>query len=770
MKIIKYLTISFLCCVANLAAYNISGIVSNQSNGQSIEYVSVIVKETQQGSYTNNKGYFVITNVSSGAYTLVVSHVAFKVKEIPLTVGNKNEYLKIELVTQSIVLEDIKVRSKGEIPEVNTREIVVSQIPISTEQLLDVVQVAEPDIFRAIMTLPGVVPIADFSAGLYVRGGSPDQNQSLLDDTDVYNPSHFGGLFSTFNTDAVDNVNLIKGGFPAKYGGRLSSVLDVRNRDGNRKEHQGVARLSLISLSGTLEGPWKIGSESGSYMGSFRRSYLDLMRKMNDIIPDYHFYDGHAKLNWDIGNLDKLTVSTYFGYDKLDMDMDFGFNVLLGWGNNTFSSQWMHIFSPQLFSNFVLSYSNFRSIMEQKSGDDMYRRKNSLDDITFKGMLSYQPTNEHLLEFGIETKHNGVSFINEAEMDIEDDNLPKVVSASLTSDLYVQDSWKIDDNWTFQPGVRFTNYSTLDINLKSAENADYWQWSPRASLRRKLSLNSNVYASYGRYYQFLNLISPGISTPLDIWVPIDGTIPPAVADHYILGYKHEIMQGLGIDLEVYYKNMKNLVEYNRDIDEEFSNETTKLSDLFHLGKGDAKGLDFLVRTDKWGWQGFLGYAYGITRRKMEGMNQNPLTGVAEYYYPKYDRSHQFNAVQTFNMTEQFGWSWGGSELKLGLTYSYSTGQPERKPEKVYFGADHLTFLYSYSDAVRLPPYSRLDMSFKMLWQNEHYSIEPYLQAINVTDRKNVYSRSYYIDENFALQHEDFTQFPLIPFLGVNIYW
>ena len=763
-----------------ISSATISGIVSNQNNGQPIEHVNLIIHETNQGTYSNHRGYFVISNITPGEYTLQITHISFAPAERRIIIENEasNVTLTIELSTQAIALDEVRVAGTGVREEVNTREIFVSRVNRTTAQLLDVVQMVEPDIFRSLLTLPGVTPIADFSSGMYIRGGSPDQNQILLDEIDVYNPSHFGGLFSTFNTDAVDNVELLKGGFPAKYGGRLSSVLSVRNRDGNRKHHEGVARLSLISTSATLEGPWNLSNQSGSYMGSFRRSYLELMQQAISIIPDYYFYDGHVKANWDLRMQDRIMLSTYFGKDKLDMEMP-GADLLVEWGNTTFSSQWIHIFNPQFFSHFVLATSNFTSLMEQSSSNLTLRRFNAIDDITLKGIMSYQPNNDHLLEFGFDTKFLEIDFTTSANADVDENRLPNIVISSVVSDIYLQDSWRINSFWTFQPGVRVSNYQTLDINVEHGQHANYWRFSPRASIRRILTVDSNIFASYGRYYQFLNSIGMEISTPLDVWMPLDGTIKPGQADHYIVGYKHELMEGLGFDVEVYYKDMKNLIDYNWDVEYEYDNTSFNMEDVVYTGVGNSKGADFLLRTSKWGWEGFVGYTFSITQRKMNGSNINPITLEPEYFYTPYDRTHQINIVQNFNMTEQLGWTIKGSELSLGVTYAYATGQPRSVPEMVYYNGERFRFLYSYSDSIRLPAYSRLDLSFKMLWHKQRYSIEPYLQIINVTNRENVFSRNYYIEEGkypigevpiLYLKYEDFNQFPFIPFVGINVKW
>jgi hypothetical protein len=496
------------------------------------------------------------------------------------------------------------------------------------------------------------------------------------------------------------------------------------------------------------------------------------MQMAIDIIPDYYFYDGHAKLNWDLGQNDRLSVSTYFGYDQLDIDL--GTKMFIGWGNKTASAQWMHIFNPRLFSHFILANSSFNSEMEQKSGLYNLKRNNRIEDTTLKAIMSYTPNNSHLLEFGFETKFNEVDFVNTSGFDIPKERIPDVQVKAITNDLYIQDAWKISPFWTFQPGVRASSYNTLKNNLLSSPAANFLRVSPRASLRRVLTVDSNIYVNYGRYYQFLAQISPGLSTPLDVWIPIDGSVSPSKADHYILGYKHELMEGIGFDIELYYKDMKGIVDYNWDTEKEWNNNTVKLGDVLNSGNGDAKGIDVLLRTDVSGLSGFLGYSYGTTRKKLENTNINPQTGNTEYFYPKYDRNHQINLVQNLNITEKMGWQLWGGDVNFGMTYAYATGQPTAVPEQIYYIGDSIGFLYSYQDAQRLPAYSRLDLSLKLQYFKRSYSIEPYLQVINVTNRSNVFSRSYYVeiedDGALTLKHSDVTQFPLIPFIGVNIIW
>lgn len=761
----------------SLDAATVSGFVTHADSGEPLQYVNVRIIETKVGIQTNKKGYYVLNITQPGTYTLQATLISFETWSTKINVTDASENLSfdIPMIKSGIELSKVVVTGKAyDMQGDDTPQIKVSLIRQSTEDIQNVVSVAEADVFRAVLTLPGVTPISDFSAGLYVRGGSPDQNLILLDDIDVYNPNHFGGVFSTFNSDAVGSVELIKGGYPAQYGGRLSSVLDVTNRQGNRNYHQGVARLSAISSSATLEGPWKMGDQSGSYMASFRRTYLELIKAIYDELPDYYFYDGHAKLNWDVDNSNKLSASTYFGKDYLNFD--FGAKLKLDWGNKTLTTQWVHLFSPVLFSHFILAGSEFRSNFSQISqdSDNRFDRKNGINDITAKGILSWKPNNQHQVDFGYEVKHNQTWLKMETNYQYDMNALPDVDVSSLTTSAYVQDVWDVNELWTIQPGLRYSWYKTMDINLSSIPSASYMNLEPRFSLRRKLDIAESVFINYGRYYQYITLMSVGMSSPFDMWFPLDGSLKPGRSDHYTFGYKNDLSQYFGFDFELYYKDYRDILEYNIATGFDWDNENGKLSDTFHVGKGYTYGADFLLRTDWMGWQGFIGYTLSKTRRKMQGMNINPETGESILFYPKYDKTHQINLVETLNLTQLTGRQVFGADFKIGVNFTYTTGQPNQKPERVFFDGEDFQLIYSYSDRERLPHYMRLDLSTKYEYHKSWGTIEPYFEAVNILNRKNVGSREYYIvpDEDgvLKLSNNDSTQFPFLPFVGVNVRW
>ena len=769
----------YLCLlvVTTLPAAIVNGFVTEEATGEPLAYVAVSVRGSNLGVYTNKKGYFTLNSVPAGNIEIAAQQLGYRtnLQTIFLATEDAQIELNFELTKAAVRIEGLVVEEEQEEFQVNSRDVKVANVYQTTEQLKEVISIGEADVFRSVMALPGVAPISDFSSGLYVRGGSPDQNLILLDGIDVYNPSHFGGIFSTFNTDAVKNVELLKGGFPAKFGGRLSSVLDVDNKDGNRKKFSGVGRLSLIASSLTLETPWKVAGQKGSFMISFRRTYLDLIRKLADLnIPDYYFYDGHAKLNWDFSQRDKFSASFYTGKDMLRLDEPY--DAEMSWGNETFSTQWTHIFNPELFSHFLFAGSTFFSkIHSETDADEYWERLNEIDDVSIKGGLSWKPSAKHMIDYGFDVKWNNVQFNSGTNSDVYEDGMASGIEVdAVTTALYVQESWDIDAFWTFQPGLRATWCHTRSGYLPGEPTANFFNWSPRVSLRRKLTAQSNVYVAWGMFHQYLSMLSMGESTPMDLWFPIDETLEPGQSIHYIAGYKTEINEQFGLEIEGYYKQYDNLVEYRPETDYEWDNTTGTLSDVVNMGEGWSYGADVLFRTDWKGLRGFLGYSFSKTRRKIDSVNEDPVTGEEQEYYPKYDRTHQINLVENYYYSEYTGRQVWGADMRMGMNLSIMSGQPYMKPEHMYLDDSDIAFLYSYNDRFRLPMYVRLDLAFYLKWHKSWGSIEPYLQIINVLNHENVWFRGYGFEDNndgtISITDDDTTMLPFLPFLGVNVEW
>lgn len=790
---VKIIVIMMLFCAALFSA-SISGFITNAANGEKIRYASAVIEGKEQGAYSNDEGYFVINRVAPGKIKLHVSAIGYRVKilELEITEVNEQKIVNLELQPAAVAIEGIEVTAdRFDNLKINQQEIEIAKLNIRSATINEIVEIGEPDVLRAIQNMPGVTSISDFSSGLYVRGGTPDQNLILLDGIDVYNPTHFGGIFSTFNPDAISNVELLKGGFPAAYGGRLASVLKITNLDGNRKHHQGSARISLISSSATLQGPWKIGQHKGSYMASFRRTYMDLFRKGAELFkvkgaknfPNYFFYDGHAKVNLDLTNHDFLSFSYYSGKDYLKLDESLVDKFHLDWGNNTFSTTWTHVFSPQLLSKFLIASSNYKSefimqqdeMREEEEDDFAYDRTNIIQDYSIKANMDYRPNKKHQIKFGLDTKINQISYeeIIDAEDFDPDIYHPDLKLKSFSTSCYIQDSWKFADFWTLQPGIRVNQYLTQSDYLAGKPSENFYNYSPRISLRHEISNSSNAYISYGRYYQYLNSLTASFA-PLDIWLPLDKTLVPSSADHYIAGYKILLGKNHVLDVEAYYKNLKNVTEYRDNSNTNWASDDITMADLFNVGKGYSYGLEVMFRSQMLGLEGFTAYSYGVTKKKIENENINETTGKEEYFSPRYDRTHSFNMVETYNLTEHTGVKIFGGETTISLTYKYGSGQPYKTPEMTLDEEGQPLEVFNYREGKRLKDYHRLDVSFKFKKFKKHYNFEPYIQIINVTNHRNEYRAEFseQEDENGNIYYEKSTthMLPIIPFFGFNYSW
>ncbi|MFZ0392007.1 MAG: TonB-dependent receptor, partial [Calditrichia bacterium] len=437
----------FMLPFTDLFAGTVHGFVRDKESLEPIIMGNIWIEGSPVGTTTNMKGYYVLSSLDPGAYKINFSYMGYKSQQITRTIEADSEIeLNVLLETEALTGEEVVVVAEEDKDEL---DITPSQISVEVAQLRTIPQVAEPDLFRSIQMLPGVATLSDFSAGLYIRGGSTDQNLILLDEIDVYNPNHMFGFFSTFNTDAVKSVELLKGGFPANYGGRLSSVLNVHNKEGNRQDFEGVARLSLLGGSATLEGPWK----KGSWMISGRRTYLDLAAKIVDYDLPYYFYDGHAKVNYDIDRNNQASVSFYAGIDNLDLSQD-GTDISLRWGNKTFSTQWMHLFSSKLFSHFVFAGSRFDSDSQVQFDDVSFGIFNEITDLSLKGTLSYSPSISHRIDFGFEGKR--------LDFDLNYEVVGLDYLNSFTGNyyaVYLQDNLHLGTFDILQAGLRLEHYT-----------------------------------------------------------------------------------------------------------------------------------------------------------------------------------------------------------------------------------------------------------------------------------------------------------------------
>lgn len=734
LVLIAPLLLLVLATSPTLAA-TISGFVRGADNGEALSYATVTLAGSPRGAMTNQKGYYVITGIPTGTYSVTISFIGYLPTTRAVTLAPDQELtLTVELAPGRLQLETIEVTAKA-----SELQETPGTLTMKTPQLTAMPAAVEADLFRAVQTLPGVSTLSDFSAGLYVRGGSPDQNLILLDDIDVYNPSHLFGFFSTFNVDAVKTVELQKAGFPARYGGRLSSLLDVHNRDGNRKHLAGTIRASIIASSATLEGPWR----NGSWMISGRHTYIEPLARAATIDLPYKFYDVHGRVNYDVADNDRTSLSYYTGHDNLAWDKP-GLNLALDWGNDTWSAQWTHIFTQRLFSHFVLGHSNFDSRATFAFQDFAFRTRNEIDDLSLKGSLAWTPSASHVIDLGTELKSLDFTFRRE----VGDDRLTFQYHG-LYGALYLQDAWNASEDWQVQAGLRGDYYS----------KGSYLRVGPRISVQRKLNETTSVRATYGRYSQFLNLVAQEGATFADMWFPVDKTLKPGGADHYILGVSYGPFETFEFSVEGYVKPYRNLVEFSEEFTRSLVTQTAAVGDLFNSGRGTAYGADIYFRNRWRGWEGWLGYSYGVTKRTIRDYN------FGKEFYPSYDRRHQVVMMQERSLSKHW---------KMSATFHHGSGQPTTLATGRYTvrdinGREYAVVLDGEKNASRLPDYHRLDIGFTWHRQFRGWSLDPEIQIINVYNRKNVYVRSYDMTENPAT-FQDVTMLPFLPTIGVTAHF
>jgi hypothetical protein len=752
----------------------VSGFVYDLANGEALIGATVYFENTNAGSNTNISGYFVIPDAPDGNQTLVASYLGYKTFRKKIYVQNANNQVqKINLEPSPIQTTEIVITGDSSRTIEKLFAKPVSKIELSGKQINNIPRIIEADLLRSLQTLPGIQPLSDFSSALYIRGGTPDQNLYQVDGCDVYNPEHAFGLFSTFNTNAIKKIELSKGGFSAEYGGRLSSVLSVINMDGNRNNFQGDVSISLLSGAVTLQSP--LGN-IGSISGSFRRTYLDqTIAKFVDEIPPYYFYDGNVKAYFDIDDDDKLTFSLFGSKDNLDYVFDKKAKDKIGfhydWGNLTSSINWKRIITQKLFANFWLTGSKYTSLF---TFDEIgMKENNKIVDYTAKGNLEYYYSGNFIFKFGFEYKNvNGLLY--------EDFPGGKVDAKRYINFYcgYSTANWKPTERWDIEAGLRYEYFNSQ----KDFNNLD-----PRLSVKYRLTESSNLKLSYGIFHQYVARM-PRLFFA-SIWTTADKYTSGSSANHYIIAYQRELGQIYSLEVESYFKEYKNIHQFNQtfltDVEPDTYTPDNKpvyfeSKNLYNRGDGKSYGLEFLLKKDYGAITGWLGYSLARTEYKFDGLNEG------KSYVPRHDRTSTINFVANIDVNNLFDEIYirnseqETSKWLVGINFIYSTGQPITIPSSIY-AAQRLPDWNTSKDAIslyptelntlRLPPYIRLDLSITYEKQYKGWSLAPYLQIFNLTNRKNV----WFIDYSFEIKDNEISQtiknvhmMPILPSVGVNI--
>lgn len=732
---------SLLLISAPAHAATISGFVTDRTSGEFLLSANVFLSGTSLGALSNENGYYAITGIPAGSYVLVVSYIGYETHRDTLSLGAET-YLRRDVALAPTVL----IGEETVVEADRNRDERLAQpgfVALQAAVLQELPAVGETDLLRSLQLLPGIQASSDISSGLYIRGGGPDQTQILLDQIPLYNPSHAFGFFSIFNPEAIKDMRLHKSAYPASYGGNLGAVLDVTNRDGNRNELRGSGGVSLISMRTMIEGPLA----SGSFMVSGRRTYLEpvlaYIRTRVEDIPGYYFYDVNAKINQNLSYSDNLVLSGYFGRDDLNLETseDNLFNVR--WGNSALTGKWTHLFSPTLFGNFVVSGSDYASRLSANFDGTEVLFRNSIRDFSVKGDLDYVADGEHALKGGFRgTLYRfrfNRSFNQDDQLDLR--LRPYVIS------LYAQDQWQALPSTSMRLGLRANYYSERGrIDLE-----------PRLSFSHRLSGGLRLKAGGGRYHQYLQLITTEGFSGGDFWVPLDDSVPPGKAWHFVVGASWDPAPSYRLSLESYYQRLANLVVV--DNTRAVGGEETRSEEVFITGgRGFATGVEAFVERVSGRLTGWVGYTLGWTRRRFPEVNQGA------WFPPKYDRRHDLVVTANYRAGR---WTFGCNVIyATGQAFTPASARYELR-ETARTGTREDYFLPTGRNTARLLPYHRLDLSVKQDFRMFGRDLQWYLQVFNAYNHRNEWFIQYDTEDDRAATAEVVKMLPIVPTIGLN---
>ncbi len=768
--------------------YTISGHIQDATSAEKLISANIYNATTYEGTVTNVYGFFSIT-LPSGEQELNVSFIGYESQVLNLNL-QKDTSITIDL-SPSASLKEIEIVAKAQKNIAEESQMSTMEIPIAQIKKLPAF-LGETDVLKALQLLPGVQSGGEGQSGLYVRGGSPDQNLILLDGTPVYNVSHLFGFFSVFNSDAIKDVKLIKGGYPARYGGRLSSVLDINMKEGNMKEVHGAGSIGLVASKLTIEGP--LIKDKTSFIISGRRTYIDLLARPifkkqfedngEEGSTGYYFYDVNAKINHVIGDKDRIYASFYAGDDR------FYFNVKevdtavrdftesnIGWGNVTSAVRWNHIWQPKLFSNFTFTYSNYNLDTKVGYGTEFINDNTTeeisvgylsgINDLAAKIDFDWVPNTSHYVKFGISgIQHKfkpGKFRLKQIEEDLNfEQTLGQADVHTQEIDLYIEDDYKINSKAKINAGLHASSFIV--------QGKTYLSLQPRISGRYMLSDGSSLKASFATMRQFVHLLAfEGIGLPTDLWLPTTEKIKPQDSWQVAVGYAFKISKDYDLTIEGYYRGMSNLVAYK-----EGSGlfELNDWQDRITQGGGTSKGVELFLQRKTGRLSGWVGYTLSFTDRQFDDLN------FGEAFPYRYDRRHDISVVAIYEV---------GPRINISATWVYGTGNAITLANSQYVTFHPRTLINerpniaNAEDALsrnnyRMRSYHRGDISINFVKQKKRHKRTWSLGAYNIYNNKNPFfltsdiettfdSMGNVIEDRFVLKQQSL--FPIIPFVNYS---
>ncbi len=745
----------------------LSGTIRDKNSGEELIGASIQVVELKgTGTVANEYGFYSLT-LKNGEYNIKVSYVGYQdfLQKID---WSKDQKMDINLA-QGVEMQEVMVSAKKENENVTRAQMGVEKIEMKDVKTIPML-FGERDVLKTIQLLPGVKSAGEGNAGFYVRGGASDQNLILLDEAPVYNASHLLGFFSTFNSDAIKDATLIKGNSPAQYGGRLSSVLDMKMNEGNDKTYHVNGGLGLISSRLSVEGP--IQKEKSSFLLAGRRTYADIFLQASPDFKDntLYFYDFNAKANYRINENNRVFLSGYFGRDVLGFGDQFG----IDWGNKTGTLRWNHIVNQKLFSNTSLIYSDYNYNIKISGGGNSFNINSEIKDFNLKQEFQWFPNANNSWRFGVNAIHHTI-----APSRFTSDSTDVITAQKkddrygLESAAYINNSFTVNSKLSMDYGLRLSAYSILgdgsyniyEKGLKTS-NIDltdktfgktYFNLEPRLSLSYKISENSSLKTAYGRNTQHLHLLSNSTSSsPTDQWIGNTYNVKPEIADQVSLGYFRNFADNkLEFSAETYYKSMQNQVDYKNGAD---LNSAPDVESELLYGQGRAYGLELFLKKRTGKMTGWISYTLSKTERKIEGISNG------NWYNAKQDRTHDFSIVGMYQLSPK--WSLSGN-------WVYYTGNAVTFPSGKYQVDGVTTYLYTERNGYRMPAYHRLDLGATYEKKRAgRYQSSWNFSVYNAYARENAYTITFQDSETNPGTTEALrtSLFKLVPSVSYNFKW
>jgi hypothetical protein len=740
----------------NQQRYTISGYVLDTHDGESLIGANVYISALEKGTTSNTYGFYSIT-LDSGTYDVQFTYLGYRGVLESVALHDGNVTLNIELSLLSSEIEEVVITSEIEDRNVSELQMSVERLDMATVEKLPTL-LGEVEIMRSILLLPGVSTVGEGASGFNVRGGSIDQNLVLLDEAPVYNSSHLFGFYSVFNPDAVKDVQLYKGGIPSRYGGRLSSILDVHMKEGNSKQFEMQGGVGFIFSRLAIEAP--IVKDKASFIIAGRRSYADILAKpfLNEDLDDsaLNFWDLTLKTNWQINNNNRIFLSGYMGRDKFRFGDDAGFD----WGNQTATLRWNHLFSERIFSNFTFFYSNYDyELSFGAEADNNFNWNAGIVNYSFKPDFSYYITPSSVLRFGGQVTYYdfepgtaiGVSEGEEADFSLDN-------KYSIESALFIEHQLNLGKKWELNYGLRLSHFNyigpgraytyeddpfgpgKIPVGVKEYDDWEsiktYANLEPRFAAKYQVTTESSIKFSYNRMAQYIHLISnTTASTPVDVWTPSTNNIAPQLADQVALGYFKNFSENkYEASVEVYYKAMQNLVDYIDGADL-LLNEFLE-GDLLP-GKGRAYGVELQAKKTKGNFTTWASYTYSISERLVKGVN-------ADAWYPsRFDQTHNFSLTGFYQLPGR--WSFSAYFIfNTGTPVTFATSRVEQQGYVIPHNA------LDVRHNVRIPSYHRLDISATLDSKHKigrRWNGRWVFSIYNLYNRRNPFSIYFRQEEN-----------------------